>query len=88
MLNTLGAIRRQGILCFLRDLAAWGKVEADQVKAWSGVRNAVMHGNLVSPWSVDDSGGTRSGISQVSLDFRRISLGQRHVVTRREPLQA
>jgi hypothetical protein len=54
MLNSLGMIRRRSVLRFLRDLAARGEVEADQVQAWTDVRNAVMHGNLVSPWSTED----------------------------------
>ena len=36
---------------FLRDLVRRGTLEARHANAWSDVRNEVMHGNMVSPWS-------------------------------------
>ncbi|NNN18758.1 MAG: hypothetical protein HKL84_02765 [Acidimicrobiaceae bacterium] len=35
----------------LRDLKATGVVMGDQLKAWEEIRNSVMHGSLVSPYS-------------------------------------
>jgi hypothetical protein len=35
----------------LRDLKATGVVMDDQLKAWEEIRNSVMHGSLVSPYS-------------------------------------
>ncbi len=35
----------------LRDLKAAGVVTDDQLKAWEEIRNSVMHGSLVSPYS-------------------------------------
>lgn len=54
VLNSLGMVRNRSVLRFLRDLADRGAVEPEQVDAWNGVRNAVMHGNLVSPWSTEE----------------------------------
>jgi hypothetical protein len=40
---------------FLRDLVERTIVTTEQVRAWSEVRNQVMHGNLVSPWGSEDA---------------------------------
>lgn len=41
----------------LDQLTARGVVSADQVKAWSKIRNSVMHGSLVSPYSSREEDG-------------------------------
>lgn len=45
---------QRGIGRFLRDLVERSVVTAEQERAWSAVRNQVMHGNLVSPWGSED----------------------------------
>ncbi|MGX5842889.1 hypothetical protein ACWGTI_19400 [Mesorhizobium sp. ArgA1] len=50
----LSAIRNAGVRTvgkFLRDLQQTGALTAANVGAWSDLRNHVMHGNLVSPYS-------------------------------------
>jgi hypothetical protein len=39
---------------YLRSLVSQGVLDARHERAWSRVRNAVMHGNLVSPWPTKD----------------------------------
>jgi len=41
----------------LRNLAACGFVREEGVQAWDRVRNKVMHGNLVSPYSSEEDDG-------------------------------
>lgn len=54
VLNSLGMIRKRSILRYLRDLADKGVLDATHVQAWYDVRNAVMHGTLVEPWSTEE----------------------------------
>jgi hypothetical protein len=39
---------------YLRDLVQRGIVKESNEHAWSSVRHAVMHGNLVSPWATEE----------------------------------
>jgi hypothetical protein len=39
---------------YLRDLRQRGILEIRNERAWSAVRHAVMHGNLVSPWATEE----------------------------------
>jgi hypothetical protein len=39
---------------YLRDLVQRGILEKGYERAWSAIRNAVMHGNLVSPWATEE----------------------------------
>ena len=39
---------------YLRDLVKRGVLEKRNEHAWSSVRHAVMHGNLVSPWGTQE----------------------------------
>lgn len=39
---------------YLRDLVGRGVLQKENERAWSAVRHAVMHGNLVSPWSTKE----------------------------------
>jgi hypothetical protein len=41
----------------LRELKTSGVVTADQLSAWTEIRNSVMHGNLVSPYSSEEEDG-------------------------------
>lgn len=41
----------------LRELQHQGRVKKEDVKAWNSIRNHVMHGNLVLPWSDKDEDG-------------------------------
>jgi hypothetical protein len=53
----LGDIARAGqrnIGSYLRDLVQRNVLEERNVRTWLAVRNAVMHGNLVSPWATDE----------------------------------
>jgi hypothetical protein len=54
VLNSLGMIRKRSILRYLRDLADRGALDTIHVQAWYEVRNAVMHGTLVEPWSTEE----------------------------------
>ena len=39
---------------YLRDLVGRGVLTTDNERDWSAVRNAVMHGTLVSPWATQE----------------------------------
>jgi hypothetical protein len=39
---------------YLRDLVGREVLTADNERDWSAVRNAVMHGTLVSPWPTQE----------------------------------
>jgi hypothetical protein len=39
---------------YLRDLVGRGVLTTDNERDWSAVRNAVMHGTLVSPWPTQE----------------------------------
>ena len=39
---------------YLRDLVQRGTLKKSNERAWSSVRHAVMHGNLVSPWATEE----------------------------------
>ena len=43
----------RGIASYLRDLVKRGVLLKRNTQAWSDVRNAVMHGSLVSPWATE-----------------------------------
>ena len=39
---------------YLRDLVQRGILEKSHERAWTAVRHAVMHGNLISPWGTEE----------------------------------
>jgi hypothetical protein len=38
----------------MRGLGSAGTVKANHVQTWYDIRNSVMHGNLVEPWSTEE----------------------------------
>ena len=54
VLDEVSHLGKKSIGKFMRDLAKQGVLESKHEAAWSSVRNKVMHGNLVSPWSTDE----------------------------------
>src|SRR5208337_1205858 len=44
----------RGVGRYLRDLVQRGVLEKKHEHAWSSVRHAVMHGNLISPWATQE----------------------------------
>ncbi|UWZ85254.1 hypothetical protein [Occallatibacter riparius] len=51
ILSAIGLLSRRSVASFLRELANRGIIESRQAAAWNRMRNDVMHGNLVVPWS-------------------------------------
>ena len=51
VLNSIGYLSKKSVGAFLRDLVKRGVIELRNQEAWDKVRNNVMHGNLVMPWS-------------------------------------
>ena len=49
----------QSVASHLRELVERGILASENERAWTGVRNAVMHGKVVSPWT------TRKGDEQL-----------------------
>ncbi|WP_447953900.1 hypothetical protein [Sphingopyxis chilensis] len=54
MLSNLGMISRRSVLAFMRGLGRAGTLQPPHVQTWYEVRNSVMHGNLVEPWSTEE----------------------------------
>jgi hypothetical protein len=55
--RVLSDIARAGLRSvgrYLKDLVQRNVLEERNERSWSAVRNAVMHGNLVSPWATDE----------------------------------
>lgn len=55
VLQSLSMVKEKSVGQHLRVLCDRGVLEKKQVEAWGDVRNHVMHGNLVSPWSSEES---------------------------------
>lgn len=54
VLNYLDGFKMKGIAKTLKPLVADGTITADQVNAWSKIRNSSMHGEMVIPWSDEE----------------------------------
>lgn len=54
MLSNLGMVSKRSVVAFMRQLGKAGTVEAVHVQTWYEIRNSVMHGNLVEPWSSEE----------------------------------
>jgi hypothetical protein len=54
LLNNLGLVSKKSVLAFMRGLGAQGIVNPAHVQTWSEIRNAVMHGEMVEPWSSEE----------------------------------
>lgn len=53
VLNSLGMVRERSVLAFLRGLARDGVIP-NHCQTWQDLRNRVMHGQLVEPWSTEE----------------------------------
>lgn len=51
VLNSIGFLSRKSVAAFLDELVKRGAIERRHEEAWDKMRNNVMHGNLVMPWS-------------------------------------
>ena len=71
-INAADRILKTTAAIALRHLKAQGHVTADQYRAWDKLRNKVMHGKLVSPYSSAED-------DQLLLDLS----GLLHALTRR-----
>jgi len=54
MLSNLGMVSKRSVVAFMRQLGKTDSVEAAHVQTWYEIRNSVMHGNLVEPWSSEE----------------------------------
>ncbi|MGZ8284057.1 MAG: hypothetical protein ACXW27_00270 [Allosphingosinicella sp.] len=54
MLSNLGMVSKRSVVAFMRKLGEAGTVQPDHVQTWYEIRNSVMHGNLVEPWSTEE----------------------------------
>ncbi len=54
ILGSLARTKTQGVIQSLRSLCEDGALEQSQLETWITVRNQVMHGRLVSPWSTEE----------------------------------
>lgn len=70
MLSNLSLIKQRSVLAFLRRRAETGSFNAEYVETWRKLRNSVMHGELVEPWSTKE--GDRHMQELVAL-FHRLT---------------
>lgn len=54
VLDVISKLGQRGVAQFLRDLVGRNVLNEANRRAWDTVRNAVMHGNLVSPWATKE----------------------------------
>ena len=54
VLNSIGFLSRKSVAAFFHDLVKRGAIERRHEEAWDKMRNNVMHGNLVMPWSTQE----------------------------------
>ena len=55
ILNSVALAETKGIVQILKKIKSVGAIDDAHVNAWQTVRNQVMHGKLVSPWSEQES---------------------------------
>jgi len=51
VLDSIGFAETRGVPQLLKSLRSDGAIQSKHISAWKNVRNQVMHGRLVSPWS-------------------------------------
>lgn len=54
MMSSLANVSNRSPLSFLRGLAKNEKIENAHVSTWQRLRNSVMHGELIEPWSTEE----------------------------------
>ncbi len=54
ILGSVGYASKRSIGKYLKDLVQRGVLEVSAERAWSSVRNVVMHENLISPWATKE----------------------------------
>jgi hypothetical protein len=54
VLDSIGFMSKSSVAAFLRKLVRRKVIEQRHEDAWKKVRNSVMHGNLVLPWSTQE----------------------------------
>nr|WP_313372679.1 hypothetical protein [Brucella intermedia] len=71
LLNNLGQVSKKSILKFMRELGTKGTVDPTHVQTWSEIRNAVMHGTMVEPWSSEEGDAKLQGLLKLVHDLTR-----------------
>jgi hypothetical protein len=54
MQSNLGMVRKRSVQGFMKQLVGKGAIERDHFRTWCKLRNSVMHGELVEPWSTEE----------------------------------
>ena len=65
VLSSIGLLSRRSMASFLRELANRGAIENRHAAAWNKMRNNVMHGNLVVPWSSQEEDETIIALAEL-----------------------
>jgi hypothetical protein len=71
VLNDVSRLKDKSVGKFLHDLVKRGVLEAEQETAWKAMRNKVMHGNLVLPWSTADEDAQVIALAELVHDLTR-----------------
>ena len=75
----VNAVKRQesaNAVITLRNLARSGAIKREELKAWEELRNKVMHGNLVSPYSSKKDDTLLSNLAALMHSLTYLVLGQ------------
>lgn len=76
LLNNLGLVSKRSILTFLRKLGADGDVNPDHVQTWYAIRNSVMHGEMVEPWSTEEGDAKMKELLALVHDLTRARIAK------------
>lgn len=71
VINYLNGFRTKGIAKTLRPLVDQGVITSEQVDAWSRIRNASMHGEMVLPWSDEEQHGRINNLIELTHGVSR-----------------
>ena len=71
MLSNLGVVKSRSVVAFMREIGKAGTVNSVHVQTWYKIRNSVMHGDLVEPWSSAESDQHLEEMLQLVHDLTR-----------------
>jgi hypothetical protein len=75
VLDEVSHFGKKSVSKFMRKLAEQGALESRHEDAWSSVRNKVMHGNLVAPWSSKEEDEQIIALAELVHVLTRIMAG-------------
>lgn len=78
MLSNLGLVSKRSVVAYMRELAGQSHLAGDEVQTWYEIRNAVMHGEMVEPWSSEESDTRLMLMLSLFHKLTRLTVSGRH----------